>query len=79
MIQRKVFPVDEHCEIALTVEEMPDRTWAVVASIKHIAGDAERVTDLPVPDERFRSAAEAEAFGLRMARAWIEANMPRAA
>lgn len=79
MIQRKTFPVDEHCEIALTTEEMSDGTWGVVASVKQIEGSAERVTDLPVPAETFATEADAAAFGLRMARDWIAANMPRAA
>jgi hypothetical protein len=79
MIERKSFSVDGHCDIALTLEQMSDGTWGVVASIKHIVGSVERVTDLPVPDETFSSEADAEAFGLRMARKWLETNMPRAA
>jgi hypothetical protein len=78
MIQRKTFRVDEHCEIALTTERMAEG-WGVVASVKHRAGDTERVTDLPVPTEKFASEGEAEAFGLTMAREWIAKNAPRAA
>jgi hypothetical protein len=79
MIQRKTFPVDEHCEIALTTEKMRDGTWGVVASVKQFEGDAERVTDLPVPDGTFATEADAAAFGLRMAQDWLAANTPRAA
>jgi hypothetical protein len=78
MIQRKTFRVDEHCEIALTTEQMADG-WGVVASVKHRTGDAERVVDLPVPSQRFADEAQAEDFGLRMARDWIAQNAPRAA
>jgi hypothetical protein len=78
MIQRKTFRIDEDCEIALTIERMAEG-WGVVASVKHRAGDAERVVDLPVPSERFASEAEAEAFGLTMARDWITKNAPRPA
>jgi hypothetical protein len=79
MIERKSFSVDGLCDIALTLEQMSDGTWGVVASIKQVVGSVEKVTDLPVPEETFGSEAEAEAFGLRMARAWLETNMPRAA
>ena len=79
MIQRKSYPIDDRCQIALTMERMSDGLWAVVASIKHVADGTERVTDLPVPTERFTSELDAEAFGLRMATDWIAENMPRAA
>jgi hypothetical protein len=79
MIQRKTFAVDEGCEIALTTEQLADGAWAVVASIKHHREQSERIVDLPVPAARFASEQEAEAFGLRMAREWIERNLPRAA
>jgi hypothetical protein len=79
MIERKTFPVDEHREIAVTVEKMSDGTWAVVSSVKEIHDDAERVVDLPVPSETFPTEADAEAYGVRLAREWIDANMPRAA
>jgi hypothetical protein len=78
MIQRKTFRVDEHCEIALTTERMADG-WGVVASVTHRTGDAERVVDLPVPSQRFADEAEAEGFGLTMAREWIAKNAPGAA
>jgi hypothetical protein len=78
MIERKTVRIDDACEIALTTESMADG-WAVVASVKHFAGDAERVTDLPVPAERFASKEEAESFGVTMARDWIAQNAPRAA
>jgi hypothetical protein len=76
MIHRKTFPVDEHCEIALTTERMSDGAWGVVASVKHFEGAAERVTDLPVPVETFATENDAEAFGLRQARQWLAANAP---
>ena len=78
MIERKTLRVDDGCEIALTTEQMADG-WAVVASVKHITGNAERVTDLPVPAERFPTKEDAENFGVTMARDWIAENAPRAA
>lgn len=79
MVLRKTFPVADDCKINLVTEEMPDGAWAVVASIAHRFENAERIVDLPVPSERFASEPEAEAFGLRLAREWIERNMPHAA
>jgi hypothetical protein len=79
MIQRRSYPIDGRSEIALTTENMADATWAVVVSIKQVDGDTERVTDLPVPTERFPSESDAEAFGLGLARRWIAENMPHAA
>ncbi len=79
MVQRKTYPIDDRCEIVLAIEEMSEGAWAVVASIRHRDGDAERVVDLPVPSQRFPSAAEAETFGLDTAYKWIQANIPRAA
>lgn len=74
MIQRKTFPVSEQCEIAVTTERMADDAWAVVASVKRVSEGAEKVVDLPVPKQRFASQSEAEAFGLRMGRDWLEHN-----
>jgi DNA-binding IclR family transcriptional regulator len=79
MVQRKTVPIDGHSEIALTVENMSDGTWAVAVAIRRVEGATEAVMDLPMPTERFPSQEDAEAFGLRMAREWIAANMPRAA
>ncbi len=79
MVQRKTVPIDGRSEIALTVENMSDGTWAVAVSIKRIDGATEAVTDLPLPAERFPGQAEAESFGLRMAREWIAANAAHAA
>lgn len=79
MINRKSVCVDDHREIAITTEQMPDG-WGVVASVKqHLEGDAERVVDLPVPEQTFASEAEAEAFGLAMAQDWMAKNELRAA
>ena len=78
MVHRKSYPVENNCEIALTNERLPDG-WAVVASIKHYTPGAERVIDLPVPNERFETEQEAEAFGLGLARDYIDRNMPHVA
>ncbi len=78
MVHRKSYPAGNNCEIALTNERLADG-WAVVVSLKHHTPGAERVIDLPVPSERFGTEEEAEAFGLRMAREYLERNTPRAA
>ena len=79
MVQRKTLPVENDCAITVVTEDMNDGRWAVVASIKHFSGDAERTTDLPVPEERFATQPEAEEFGIRMARDWIARNTAHAA
>ncbi len=78
MVHRKSYRAENNCDIELTTERLADG-WAVVASLKHHTADAERVTDLPVPSERFATEDEAEAFGLGMAREYLERNTPRAA
>ncbi len=78
MVQRKNYPASRNCEISLATERLNDG-WAVVASIVHHTPDAARVIDLPVPTERFATEADAEGFGLTMAREYIEQNMPEAA
>jgi hypothetical protein len=78
MVHRKTYPAGDNCEIALTNERLADG-WAVVVSLKHHTPGAERVVDLPVPTERFGREEEAEAFGLKMARDYIERNMPHVA
>ena len=78
MVHRKSYPAGDNCEITLTNERLADG-WAVVVSLKHHTPGAERVVDLPVPSERFGTEEEAEAFGLRMAREYLERNTPRAA
>jgi hypothetical protein len=78
MVHRKSFPADNNCEIATTTERLADG-WAIVVSLKHHTDGAERITDLPVPAERFATEEEAEAFGLGIARAYLEQNTPRAA
>jgi hypothetical protein len=78
MVHRKTYAADRDCEIAITTEQMAEG-WAVVASLKHHTNGAERITDLPVPSERFATEEEAEAFGLEMARDYLKRNTPRAA
>ena len=78
MVHRKTYPAEDNYEIALATECLSDG-WAVVASLKHFTPGAERVVDLPVPTERFATEAEAEGFGLAMARDYIERNVSRAA
>ena len=79
MIDRKTFPADRNCEIVVTTEGMADGTWAVVASVKHVSERSEKVTDLPVPRQRFASQAEAEDYGVTLGRQWIAQNAPHAA
>ncbi len=79
MVQRKTVPVENDCAITVVTEQMSDGRWAVVASVKHFSRRAEQTIDLPVPDERFASQGEAEEFGVRTAREWIEGNRAHAA
>ncbi len=58
---------------------MKDDKWAVVATVTQSTGSAQRNIDLPVPDQRFDSEADAENHGVRMAREWIDQNMPKVA
>jgi hypothetical protein len=74
MVKRKTFPAYGNCSIALATEEMKDGRWAVVVTVTQSTDTAERNTDLPVTHERFVSEAEAEAFGLRSAKDWIDQN-----
>jgi hypothetical protein len=74
MIERKTFPADRNCQIAVVTERMDDGTWAVVASVKHLSDRSTTITDLPVPQQRFASQAEAEAHGVRLGEHWIEKN-----
>jgi hypothetical protein len=71
--------VTDEYSIAVVTEQMPDGTWAVVASIKHLSPNGEKVTDLPVSTARFSSQPEAEAAGVQQGRDWIDRNVPRAA
>lgn len=79
MIERKEIPVTDDCAIAIVTERMADGQWAVVASVKHHREGTESTRDLPVPRERFPTQADAEAYGERQARAWLERNEPHAA
>ena len=79
MVQRKTLPAEDNREITVVTEQMKDGRWAVVTSVKHFTGTAEQITDLPMPEERFATDAEAEEFGVRMAREWIARNTPQAA
>jgi len=74
MVNRKTFPAYGNCSIALATEEMKDGRWAVVVTVTQSTDTAERNTDLPVTHERFDSEAEAEAFGVRSAKEWIDQN-----
>lgn len=79
MIQRKTFPAYRDCDIAIATEQMKDGKWAVVATVRQSTRTAQRNIDLPVQDQRFDSEADAEAHGVRMAREWIDQNMPMVA
>jgi hypothetical protein len=78
MVKRKTFPMYGNCSIALATEEMKDGKWAVVVTVTQSTDTAQRNTDLPVTHERFDSEAEAEAYGLRSAKEWIDRNTPQA-
>jgi hypothetical protein len=79
MVQRKVVPIGSERRILLTTERLGDGSWAVVASIVETTPNGERVTDLPVGEERFTTQADAEASGEIQARSWLEQNLARAA
>ena len=79
MVQRKTLPAAHDCAILVTTEQLADGSWGVVASVEHTFGTTETVTDLPVPEQRFASEADAEAFGFAQGQEWIEKNTPRAA
>jgi hypothetical protein len=77
MVKRKTFPAYGNCSIALATEEMKDGKWAVVVTVTQSTDTAQRDTDLPVTHERFDSEPEAEAYGLRTAKEWIDRNTPQ--
>ena len=79
MIERKHIPVDGVYRVNIVTEQMADGSWAVVSSIKHESPTGEKIIDLPVRDERYRSQSEAEDAGFSQAREWIDRNMPHAA
>ena len=79
MIQRKEVPVNDEYSIAIVTEEMTDKTWAVVASIKHRSPTGEQLTDLPIQNDRYATQAAAEQAGLTQARTWLTENVPPAA
>jgi hypothetical protein len=79
MVERKTLQISQDRAIVVTTEQMADGTWAVVASIKQVAGDTESLTDLPVPEQRFATQADAESFGIAQGQEWIDLNTPRAA
>ena len=77
MVNRRTFPVYGNCSIALATEEMRDGKWAVVVTVTQSTDTAQLNTDLPVTHERFDSEAEAEAYGVRSAKEWIDRNTPQ--
>ena len=74
MVKRKTFPAYGNCSIALVTEEMKDGRWAVVVTVTQSIDTVELNTDLPVTHARFAIEPEAEAFGARSAREWIDRN-----
>jgi hypothetical protein len=76
MAQRKTIPTYGGYNIAVTTEQMQDGNWAAVATVTQSTGTAQRNIDLPVPKERFATEADAENFGVKMAKEWIEKNIP---
>jgi len=76
MAQRKTIPAYAGYDIAVATEQMHDGNWAVVATVSQSTGSAQRNIDLPVPKERFATEADAENFAVKMAKEWIEINIP---
>jgi hypothetical protein len=76
MVQRKMIPAYGGYNIAVATEQMHDGNWAAVATVTQSTGTAQRNIDLPVPKERFATEADAENFAVRMAKKWIEKNIP---
>jgi hypothetical protein len=76
MVQRKMIPAHGGYNIAVASEQMHDGKWAAVATVMQSTGTAQRNIDLPVPTERFETEADAENFAVRMAKEWIEKNIP---
>jgi hypothetical protein len=76
MVQRKIIPAYGGYNIAVATEQMHDGNWAAVATVTQSTGTAQRNIDLPVSKERFATEADAENFAVRMAKEWIEKNMP---
>jgi hypothetical protein len=76
MVQRKMIPAYGGYNIAVATEQMHDGNWAAVATVTQSTSTAQRNIDLPVPKERFATEADAENFAVRMAKEWIEKNMP---
>jgi len=62
--------------IAVATERMKDGQWAAVARVAHHTRSAEDIFPVPVPDRRFTTEEEAREFGIKMARDWIDENMP---
>jgi hypothetical protein len=79
MVERKTFPAYGNCGIALATEQMNDGKWAVAVTVMESTETAQRNVDLPLTDQRFDTAAEAEEHGIRMARDWIDRNTARIA
>jgi hypothetical protein len=79
MIERKTFPGYADYGISIATEQMRDGKWAVVATVTQSTESAQRNVDLPVPAQRFESQAEAEEYGVRMAKEWIDQNTPKVA
>jgi hypothetical protein len=76
MVQRKTIPAYEGYDIAVATEQMRDGNWAAVATVTQSTGTAERNIELPVHKERFATEADAEDFAVRMAKEWIDKNVP---
>ena len=76
MVQRKMIPAHGGYNIAVASEQMHDGKWAAVATVMQSTGTAQRNIDLPVSKERFETEADAENFAVRIAKEWIEENIP---
>ena len=76
MVQRKVIPAHGGYNIAVATEQMLDGNWAAVATVTQSTGTAQRNIDLPVSQERFATEADAENFAGRLAKEWIDKNIP---
>ena len=75
MVTRETFPTDhEDYTITISTEQLRDAGWAAVATVTRFAGDAEQVTQVPLPDERFDTMPQARDFALERARQWVDQN-----
>ena len=67
------------CNISVATEQMADGGWAVSVRVLQTTENAEHVSPVAVPPERFATEEAARIFGVEAGRAWIDANEPKSA